>query len=70
MANKKEHRLSIRMDVETLTWIGKVARAIDRDSSWVVRWAVDEIRGRGLAPTSKTEARHFGPEAVRRTGGA
>lgn len=52
MATKKERRLSVRMDrdPELLAWVENVAKESRLPPSWVVRWALDEVRTRGLSP--------------------
>lgn len=72
MATKKEHRLSIRWELETLIWLGKVAQAAHRDSSFVVRSIVEQARVGGRLPPevvrAMTVVAQASPDVARKAG--
>jgi len=47
-------RLSVRFSMDDLRWLAKVGAMVGQDSSWAVRWAINEVRTRGMAPLLKT----------------
>lgn len=68
MSNKMEHRTSVRWDADAFKWIRKAASLTKLSESDVVRWAVWEVRNRGLMPFGPTVAPT--PDAARKAGGA
>lgn len=59
-------RLTVRFSMDELTWLAKAGAMAGQDSSWAVRWAISEVRQRGLAPMLSTVT----PTKARKAGGA
>lgn len=64
MATKKSTeflgRLSVRLNMDDLTWLAKVGAMVGQDSSWAVRWVIHEAKSRGMAPVLTTISRKVG----------